>query len=295
MSHLFKGVITALVTPFRNGEVDYQSFRRLVSAQLDGGIDGFVVNGTTGESPTLTHHEVEKLFEVAQTEAGGKVPILVGTGVNCTRKTIALTQEAAKWGASGALVVTPYYNKPPQRGLIAHFTAVADASSIPIVLYNVPGRTITSIDPETAVALSRHPKIAGIKEASGDLGYLAKITSQVPKDFVLLSGDDATAPAFCAQGGHGVISVVSHVIPTEMKAILEMAGRGDPAADQQYRKYADLLKLIYIESNPIPIKAAVYLMGLIETLEMRLPLVPLVDPQLSQLRTELRRLKKLEG
>lgn len=293
MSLPFEGVITALVTPFRKGEVDYHSLRTLIQDQLAKGIDGFVINGTTGESPTLSGSEIEKIFEVAKAEAGGKVPLLVGSGLNCTRRTIELTKAAGKWGADGALVVTPYYNKPPQRGLLEHFTAVAEASSIPIVLYNVPGRTVASIEPDTTVALSRHPRIVGIKEASGDLAYLDKILPHVPKDFALLSGDDATAMTFCARGGHGVISVVSHVIPTEFKALLLSARAKDTSVEKKYGVYSDLLKLIYIESNPIPVKAAVYLQGLIETPEMRLPLVPLKDPQLSQLREELRRLKKL--
>ncbi len=288
MSLNLHGVITALATPFQNGELDERSFRRLVSRQLAEGVDGLVINGTTGESPTVHIAEAEKMFTIAKEESDGQIPILVGTGSNSTERTIELTRIAASWGADAALVVTPYYNKPPQRGLKAHFEAVADAGNLPIVLYNVPGRTITAIAPETTVELSAHPKIVGLKEASGDLNYLKSIVGKVSRDFALLSGDDGTCVEFCSQGGHGVISVISHVITPELKAILDSEKNEDALIHLK-----ELLKLIYIESNPIPVKAALYLMGVFDSMEMRLPLVSLGNDNLVLLRNELRRLGKI--
>ncbi|MGE0762907.1 MAG: 4-hydroxy-tetrahydrodipicolinate synthase [Bdellovibrionales bacterium] len=284
------GVITALVTPFYKGEVDDRSFKRLLFNQLNDGVDGVVVSGTTGESPTLRYNEIEKLFMMAKTEAGGKVPVLLGTGSNCTRHTIEMTQAAGRWGADAALVATPYYNKPPQRGLLAHFTAVAEASQIPIVLYDVPGRTITSIAVETVIALAKHPRIVGIKEASGDLKRLDQIKANVAADFTLLSGDDDTCVEFCRRGGQGVISVVSHLMVPELKEFLRRARGQDPKAEQDFKKYQALLRAIYAESNPIPIKAALYLKGLIDSMEMRLPLVALAEEHLTNLKDEMQKL-----
>lgn len=211
-----EGVITALVTPFHRGEVDERSFRRLLQSQLNDGVDGFVVNGTTAESPCLRFGEIERLFEIAREESDGEVLLLLGTGSNCTRRTIEMTQAAVRWGADAALVVTPYYNKPPQRGLVEHFKAIADACNIPIVLYNVPSRTITALSVETVAELAKHPRIAGIKEASGDMKALEQIMEVVPDDFALLSGDDGTCVEFCRRGGHGVIAVASHLIAVEI-------------------------------------------------------------------------------
>lgn len=291
----FHGVITALVTPFQKGEVDYPSFERLLRDQLDQGVDGLVINGTTGESPTLSVAEVEKLFLTAKRIVGQRIPLIVGTGSNNTAKTIEMTQLAGRWGAAAALVVTPYYNKPPQRGLIAHFGAVADASQIPIILYNVPGRTITSLAPETVAELARHRRILGLKDATGDLNLFESIKKVVPKEFTLLSGDDPTCVEFCARGGAGVISVVSHVIGGELKRLIAAARRSGAAYREEYRAYEELNRLIYIESNPIPVKAAVYLMKIIASPEMRLPLVALADENMKLLESELKRLGKIRG
>lgn len=293
MSLNLHGVITAIVTPFHRGEVDYRSYKRLLISQLSDGIDGVVVNGTTGESPTLQFDEIQKLFEMTKAEVAGQIPVLLGTGLNCTRRTIEMTNIAAKWGADAALVVTPYYNKPPQRGLLAHFRAVADACKIPIVLYNVPSRTITPIAVETIVELAKHPRIVGLKEASGDLNTLQALLPQVPTDFALLSGDDATCVEFCRRGGHGVISVVSHLIPAELKALLIQARAKNLTAEQDFKKYSELLRLMYIESNPVGTKAAVYLRGLIDSPEMRLPLVTLAEEHMPMLKDELQKFGKI--
>lgn len=288
-----EGVITALVTPFHRGEVDERSFRRLLQSQLNDGVDGFVVNGTTAESPCLRFGEIERLFEIAREESDGEVLLLLGTGSNCTRRTIEMTQAAVRWGADAALVVTPYYNKPPQRGLVEHFKAIADACNIPIVLYNVPSRTITALSVETVAELAKHPRIAGIKEASGDMKALEQIMEVVPDDFALLSGDDGTCVEFCRRGGHGVIAVASHLIAVEMKEALVRARAGDKQAEEDFKHYNPLIKSLYTEANPIPVKSAVYLRGLIDSSEMRLPLVSLSEEYLAGLRDEMQKLGKI--
>ena len=275
----FKGVITALATPFKQGEIDLNSYRKLIRAQLDAGIQGFVVNGTTGESPTLTADEVKRLFECAKAEVAGQVPIIVGTGSNSTKTSTDKTREVSGWGADGVLVVVPYYNKPPQRGLLEHFKSIAEASKLPVILYNVPGRTITSLSAETVAQLSRHPKIVGIKEATGDMALFESMRSEVSSDFIFLSGDDATCMEFCGRGGHGVISVSSHVIGAAMVAMMKKAVAKDSKTIAEYAtKFKDLMKWLYIESNPIPVKMALHWMGIFESPELRLPLATL-DPR----------------
>ncbi|MBX3020518.1 MAG: 4-hydroxy-tetrahydrodipicolinate synthase [Bdellovibrionales bacterium] len=285
-----KGVITALVTPFKNGEVDYESFRRLVADQKNTQkVDGFVVNGTTGESPTLSFDEIKKLYEIAR-DSG--LPVIVGTGSNSTAKTIELSQKVAAWKPEALLVVVPYYNKPPQRGLESHFSAIAKASASPILLYNVPGRTITMLEPQTVGALSRIANIVGIKDATGDMNVLAQTKRVTRDDFIFLSGDDATCVDFCAGGGHGTIAVASHVIGREMGEAIAHAA--DPSVRAAYKeKYRDLMKWLYCEANPIPVKKATQLMGLIDSAEMRLPLVEL-DPKFHKdLSTCLKNLGKI--
>ncbi len=199
----FKGVITALVTPFKDGAVDMKSFKNLIKNQLDQGVHGFVINGTTGESPTLTKQEVKDLFMTAKAEVGGQIPLILGTGSNSTVATAEFTKEGSTWGPDGILVVVPYYNKPPQRGLIQHFKTVAAATDKPVILYNVPGRTITSMDAETVGELAKVKNITAIKEATGNMDVLAKIKTQVSSEFTLLSGDDGTVVDFMSGGGHG--------------------------------------------------------------------------------------------
>ncbi|HWU44694.1 MAG TPA: 4-hydroxy-tetrahydrodipicolinate synthase, partial [Bdellovibrio sp.] len=211
-----RGTFTALITPFKNGKIDFPSLDRLVKHQLENGVDGFVINGTTGESPTLTDAEKAQLFKHVRGFVGDKVALIMGTGSNDTATTIADSKAAEELGADAILVVVPYYNKPPQRGLFAHFKAVASAVKIPTLLYNVPGRTITSLATETIRDLSKVSGVVGIKEASGKIDFASEIISACGKEFVMLSGDDGSYVEFLGAGGHGVISVASHVIPKQM-------------------------------------------------------------------------------
>lgn len=286
MSDRLKGVITAIVTPFKNGELDKKSYVNLLRAQLEGGVNGFVVGGTTGESPTITSGELKELFDIARAECGTKASVIVGTGSNSTKDACDFTEEACRWKPDGVLVVVPYYNKPPQRGLEAHFTKVADVSKAPVLLYNVPGRTIISMDETTVGNLSRHKNIAGIKEATGDLELFKRMKAKCRPDFIFLSGDDGTAVEFAAAGGDGVISVCSHVMPTEMVDLMKRK-----AVSEFRERYSDLMKWLYIEANPIPVKAAVHFMGLIDSPELRLPMTEL-DPKFHEgLKSCLKNLK----
>lgn len=285
----FKGVITALVTPFKNGEVDYLSLEKLVSHQLDNGIEGFVVNGTTGESPTLSKAEVETIFKKVRSWAGSSIPIIVGTGSNSTAKTEELSEAAEEWGADAVLVVVPYYNKPPQRGLVRHFTEVAKSVSIPVILYNVPGRTITALSAESIRELSKVQNIVGVKEASGNIDFASEISRLVSPEFVLLSGDDGTYVDFLGAGGHGVISVASHIIPQEMVAWKAMASQGKlKEAKEEIKQFSKLIDGLFVEANPIPVKMALYFMGLIASPELRLPLVTMDDAMANILKQEMK-------
>ena len=284
----FAGVITALITPFKNGEIDFQSYRKLIHFQLAQGVQGLVVNGTTGESPTLNYNEREKLLEFTLSEVGNQVPILMGTGSNNTATTIQATQLAEKGGAQGALIVTPYYNKPPQRGLVEHFTKVASLTELPILLYNVPGRTGCSMTAETIAELAQVKNIVGVKEASGDLEFAKKLKSQCPKDFSLISGEDSNFLEFMTLGGVGVISVLSHVLCKQMRELIRLE-KTQAQAREFFQPFAELTKLLFCEANPIPVKAAMKLMGIIESDELRLPLVPLEANNREKLKAELKK------
>lgn len=285
-----EGTITALITPFYKGNVDYQSLKKLVRHQLDNGIEGFVINGTTAESPTLQPDEVEKIFKFVRKVSDNSLPLILGTGSNSTADTIKKTKWVTKLKATAALVVVPYYNKPPQRGLMQHFTQVAKLTQVPIIVYNVPGRTITSLQPDTAIELAKLSNIIGIKEASGDISYVHKIKSNVPNDYSILSGDDATAIDFVSAGGQGVISVISHVIPKEFSILIKRTSRGDARAYEEYSRYSRLNQLLGIESNPIPVKKMLNLMGIIRSDELRLPLVALAEENTNLVRQELKKL-----
>lgn len=271
----FKGVTTALITPFKGGEIDFQSLGSLVDFQLKNGVQGFVINGTTAESPTLTAAEREKIFRFVKDRVPKNFPLIMGTGSNSTAKTIDESKEAEKFGADAILVVVPYYNKPPQRGLLEHFKAVADATNIPNILYNVPSRTITFLELETIKKLSEHPNIYGIKEATGNIELDQQIRKACGESFLLLSGDDGTYDQFMKAGGDGVISVASHVIP---KAMLE----------QRASENLDLIDMLFVEANPIPVKKALHLMGIIQSPECRLPLVTLADVHTEKLKKILK-------
>ena len=272
----FNGAISALVTPFLNGEVDYASLEKLVAYQLENGIRGFVVNGTTAESPTLTSAEVTKIFTLVRAQAGVNFPIILGTGSNSTAKTVEATKKASELGANAALVVVPYYNKPPQRGLAEHFKVVAKESEVPVILYNVPGRTITGMTVDTIAELAEVKNVIGIKEATGDIKFDQEIIGRVSKNFLMLSGDDGTYIDFLKIGGQGIISVMSNLITKECSRWTELMMSGKVSeAETDFKKYTKLINLMYCEANPIPVKWMLFKKGIIKSPEMRLPLVTL--------------------
>jgi 4-hydroxy-tetrahydrodipicolinate synthase len=270
----FTGLGTALVTPFtRDGSVDDAGVRRLVRRQIDAGVHFLSPCGTTGEAPTLSQSEKVHVVELIVQEAAGRVPVLAGAGGYNTGDVMALAQEFERVGATGILSVTPYYNKPTQEGLFQHYEAIAQSTSLPIVLYNVPGRTGVNIEVGTVARLAALRNIVGVKEASGNVVQMSEILAAAPEDFFLLSGDDPLALAVMAIGGSGLISVASNAIPSEMVQIIELAERGDlPGARRLHGWLLPFLRANFVESNPIPIKAAMAAMGLIEEV-YRLPLV----------------------
>jgi 4-hydroxy-tetrahydrodipicolinate synthase len=271
---MFSGAFTAIVTPFKDGLVDDASFRKLIRFNIDGGVDGLVPCGTTGESPTLSHEEHNRVVEVAVKEAAGQVKVIAGTGSNSTDEAIALTSHAKKVGADGALLVSPYYNKPTQEGLYRHFKAVAEAVDIPIVVYNIQGRTAVNIANETMQRLSQIPNIVGVKEASGSILQMSEVIGLCGPDFDVLSGDDQMTFPLMALGGKGVISVVTNIAPARMSEMVRhmLAGRLEQARAVHFDVY-ELCQTMFIETNPIPVKFALGLMGKIIP-EYRLPLCP---------------------
>ena len=287
----FNGVISALPTPFLSGQVDYASLEKLVQYQLENGINGFVVNGTTAESPTLTWSEVENIFQTVKKLTHGKVPLILGTGSNSTAHTIELTQKAESMGADAALVVVPYYNKPPQRGLEQHFAAVAEKTKLPIIVYNVPGRTITSMTASTVKNVSGHKNIIGIKEASGDIEFDLQLKKNLDSEFKMLSGDDPTYIPFLKLGGHGIISVMSNLITKACANWTQLSIAGKWAdAESDFARYKDLINMMYVEANPIPLKWMLYKAGLFKSPEARLPLVALDEKYFESITSEMKKL-----
>jgi len=285
---MFTGTGTALVTPFRtDGSLDELTLRSLVQRQLDGGINFLVPCGTTGESPTLSHKEHLRVVEVTLELAKGKVPVLAGAGGYNTAEVIALALQLKSLGADGILSVTPYYNKPTQEGLYQHFKAIASAVDLPFILYSVQGRTGVNIEPATVLRLSQIPNIVGIKEASGSITQMAAILRLVSSDFLVLSGDDSLTLPLIALGGRGLISVASNEIPAEMTRLVQVARAGDFAeARRLHYRYLPLMDINFVESNPIPIKAAMAEMGLLQPV-WRLPLVAPKPENLERIRTVL--------
>jgi len=285
---MFRGCGTALVTPFqRDFSLDERTLRFLVKRQLKSGVDFLVPCGTTGESPTLTRAERCRVVEITLEESAGRVPVVAGAGGYNTAEVIESAREYESLGVSGILSVTPYYNKPSQEGLYQHFKAIAAAVSIPILLYNVPGRTGVNLDPATVARLAQIDNIVGIKEASGNISQMSQLFQLVPDDFAVLSGDDAITLPLAALGGVGVISVVSNEIPAEMTAIVRHANNGNLArARELHRQYLPLMEINFVESNPGPVKAALALMGLIEPV-WRLPLVSPSQQNLAKIRNVL--------
>ena len=285
-----KGVVTALVTPFAKQKVDFVSLKKLIRMQMDGGIQGLVVNGTTAESPTLSAEEVEKIFKFVVKETDKSIPILLGSGTNSTKTTIERTKRAKTLGADAALVVVPYYNKPPQRGIEQHYLQVAKLTKMPIIMYNVPGRTVVSMSNQTIIAVARSEYICGVKEASGEVSRVTELRKNTPKGFVLLSGDDATFVDFMLAGGDGVISVISNVLPRQAVEISNQAVMLSSQAKTKYSKYSELNRLLGVEANPIPAKYILYKMGIIKSAEMRLPLVSMAKTYESTIDSELKKL-----
>jgi 4-hydroxy-tetrahydrodipicolinate synthase len=271
---MFTGCGTALVTPFHNDfSLDEAALRRLVRRQVDAGVHFLVPCGTTGESPTLTHEERRRVVEITLEEANGKVPVVAGAGGYDTAEVARAAREYQAMGVDGILSVAPYYNKPTQEGLYQHFRFIANAVSLPILLYNVPGRTGVNIEPATVKRLSAIDTIVGIKEASGNISQMASLAAQLPEHFVILSGDDAITLPLFALGGRGVISVASNEIPAEMAQLCNFALENDfSAARQLHTRYLPLMEANFVESNPIPVKAAMARMGLLQAV-WRLPLV----------------------
>jgi 4-hydroxy-tetrahydrodipicolinate synthase len=285
---MFTGCGTALVTPFKKDfALVVATLRSLVKRQIDAGINFLVPCGTTGESPTLTRAEHLRVVEITLEEAKGKVPVLAGAGGYNTHEVIELAHEIESLGADGILSVTPYYNKPTQEGLYQHYRAIASATRLPIVVYSVMGRTGVNVEPGTLARLAKIENIVGVKEASGNIGQMATVLQEVPESFDVLSGDDAITIPLCALGGRGVISVASNEIPAEMTQIAQLCLAGDYAgARAVQRKYLPLMNINFVESNPIPVKAAMALMGLLEPV-WRLPMVPPAPANLEKIHTVL--------
>ncbi len=274
---MFTGSIVALITPFSEQGLDETAFKKMVERQIDAGTHGLVPCGTTGESPTLSHAEHRRVVELCVKAAAGRVPVIAGAGSNSTSEAIELTQHAQNAGADAALVVTPYYNKPTQRGLYEHYKAIASSVSIPIIIYNIPGRSVIDMSVETMARLAQIKNIVGVKDASGDLARVSQTRAACGTDFCQLSGEDATALAFLAQGGYGCISVTANVVP-DLCAQFQNAWRaGDvTGALALHDRLMPLHDALFVESNPAPCKYAAGLLGLCND-RVRLPLVPLTE------------------
>lgn len=293
---MFRGSIVAIVTPFKNGQVDTGKFKELIEFQIKNGIQGIVPCGTTGESPTLTHEEHNLVVETCVATVKKRVPVIAGTGSNATAEAVALTRHAEKAGADGALVVTPYYNKPTQKGLYLHFKAVADSVKIPIILYNIEGRTARNIETDTVARLARDCKnIVGVKEASGNLQQIKDVRRACGNKFIIFSGDDALTLPVLEIGGVGVISVVANLIPKDVAALITAFNAGNKAkASEINDKMIPLIKAIFIETNPIPVKKAMELLGMCSS-EMRLPLCEMEEANIEKLKIALHNYGLLKG
>lgn len=285
---MFTGIYTALITPFKNGAVDEEALRRIVEEQIAAGVDGLVPCGSTGESATLSHEEHERVIRIVVEQAKKRVRVVAGTGSNNTKEAVRLTQAAKRDGADGALLITPYYNKPTQEGLYQHYETVAREAQLPIVLYNIPGRTAVTIAPETIVRLSKVPNVVGVKDSTGNLDNASKVMSLIgPDKLVFLAGDDAMTLPLAAIGGKGVISAVSNIVPADMVAYTRASLAGDlKKAGELHRKLVPIIESIFIETNPIPVKTAAAMLGKC-TDELRLPLCAMAEGNKAKLRDAL--------
>jgi 4-hydroxy-tetrahydrodipicolinate synthase len=285
---LFKGSMVALVTPFKAGTVDDEGLRRLVEFQISNGTDVLCPCGTTGESATLSLEEHERVIQITIQAAAGRVPVMAGTGSNNTEEAIRLSRHAKKAGAAGCLLITPYYNRPTQEGLYLHFAKVAGAVEIPIVLYNVPGRTGVNMLPETIERLAKIPSIVGIKEASGSLEQVSQIINRCGEDFAVISGDDANTLPMMAVGGAGAISVTANIAPALCSSMIRAVQAGDwPEARRIHHRLLPLHNAMFLQTNPIPVKTAIGMMGIVSG-EVRLPLCPMPDDLNAKLRAILK-------
>ncbi len=285
MTKQFTGCYTAIITPFHaDGSFDASSFAKVIEQQIAGGIDGIVVLGTTGESPTVTTQEHDEIIQLAVKLVDGRVSVIAGTGSNSTQEAIDHSLSAQKAGVDALLQVNPYYNKPTQKGLYAHFKTIADAVEIPIILYNIEGRTGVNLETSTLLELTKHPNIVAVKEASGNLDQMKEVIESVPEDFTVLVGDDGFVLAFCKLGGDGVISVASNIFPAEMKQFTNDCLASNWAAAEAFQqKYEPFFSTCFIETNPQPIKTLMADAGLCEEV-FRLPLVTMEDGNKTTLR-----------
>lgn len=286
---MFKGSIVALVTPFNNDQLDETAYKKLVDWQIKEGTNGIVPCGTTGESPTLSADEHARVVEMCVDAVKGRIPVIAGTGSNSTAEAVAYTKHAAKAGADAVLVVTPYYNKPTNKGLYLHFKAVAESAKIPVILYNIAGRTAKNIEPEVMAKLAYDCKnIVAVKEASGSLEQMMRIKEICPKNFDLLSGDDALTLPIMAIGGTGVISVAANIVPKDIVAIIKAFEAGDLKKAQAINiKLMPLIRALFIETNPIPVKTAIAMMGFCQP-DLRLPMCAMEDANLLKLTEALK-------
>jgi len=284
---MWTGCLTALITPFADGVVDYPALERLVETQIGAGVHGLVPCGSTGESATLTHDEHTDVVRAVVEITRKRVPVIAGTGSNATAEAITLTRRAETAGADGALLISPYYNKPTQEGIYRHYAAIADASALPLIVYNIPGRTASNITPETMGRMAKVPTIVGVKEASGSLEQVLAIRRLAGHEFAIYAGDDGLTLPVIACGGHGVISVTANVVPGRFSAMVSelLAGNLGPARDEM-ESLLPLLEVLFLEVNPIPVKTALHLMGQCRD-EFRLPLTPLTDANRARLRSVL--------
>jgi 4-hydroxy-tetrahydrodipicolinate synthase len=285
---VFEGLFTAVVTPFRDDAVDETALRELVERQIAAGVDGIVPCGSTGEAATLSYAEHRRVIEICIEAVAGRVQVLAGTGSNSTREAIELTRHARDAGADGALLVSPYYNKPTQDGVVAHYAAVARDTRLPLVAYNIPGRTGSKLLPATIARLAEIEHVVGIKESSGDLDQISRVVATCPEGFCVLSGDDVLTLPVIAVGGRGVISATANVAPRQMVELVRAARAGELArARRLHLRLLPLFDALFCETNPIPVKAALALLGLAED-EIRLPLTPLTAPNRERLRATLK-------
>jgi 4-hydroxy-tetrahydrodipicolinate synthase len=285
---MFGGALVAIVTPFKNGAVDEDSFRRLVEYQIANGSSGIVPCATTGESATLTFEEHERLIEMTVEQVNKRVPVIAGTGSNNTEEAIRLTKHAKRAGADGALIISPYYNKPTQNGLYKHYEKIAVSVDLPLVIYNVPGRTAVNIEPDTLCKLSNIDTVVAVKEASGSMKQITDIIALCGENLDILSGEDfLTFPILCV-GGKGVISVVSNIAPRDMSDLCKLYFKGQiEQAQKLYYRLLPICHAVFYETNPTPVKTALYMMNKIDSDEVRLPLVPMLETNRVRLRQEL--------